>query len=40
MQASIRDVAVAEKLLKTIDEIAAIFWQTEKPKGMGVYPPA
>jgi len=24
----------------TIDEIADIFWQTEKAKGMGVYPPA
>ena len=34
------DVAVAEKLLKTIDEIADIFWQTEKAKDMGVYPPA
>jgi nickel superoxide dismutase len=34
------DVAVAEKVLKTIDEIADIFWQTEKAKGMGVYPPA
>jgi nickel superoxide dismutase len=34
------DAAVAEKLLKTIDEIADIFWQTEKAKGMGVYPPA
>ena len=34
------DVAVAEKLLSTIDEIADIFWQTEKAKGMGVYPPA
>ena len=34
------DVAVAEKLLATIDEIADIFWQTEKAKGMGVYPPA
>src|SRR4029079_4741035 len=34
------DVAVAEKLLKTIDEIADIFWQTEKAKVMGVYPPA
>ena len=34
------DVAVAEKLLKTIDEISDIFWQTEKAKGMGVYPPA
>ena len=28
-----------EKLLKTIDEISDIFWQTEKAKGMGVYPP-
>jgi nickel superoxide dismutase len=34
------DAAVAEKLLKTIDEISDIFWQTEKAKGMGVYPPA
>ena len=34
------DAAVAEKLLKTIDEISGIFWQTEKAKGMGVYPPA
>ena len=33
------DVAVAEKLLKTIDEIADIFWQTDKAKQMGVYPP-
>ena len=33
------DVAVAEKLLATIDKIADIFWQTEKAKGMGVYPP-
>ena len=34
------DVKVAEKLLKTIDEIADIFWQTDKAKDMGVYPPA
>ena len=34
------DVAVAEKLLTTIDEIADIFWQTDKAKDMGVYPPA
>ena len=33
------DVAVAEKLLKTIDEISDIFWQTDKAKEMGVYPP-
>ena len=40
MSRSQLDVAVAEKLLSTIDEIADIFWQTEKAKGMGVYPPA
>lgn len=34
------DIAVAEKLLETIDKISDIFWQTEKAKGMGVYPPA
>lgn len=34
------DAAVANNLLGLIDEIAAIFWQTEKAKGMGVYPPA
>lgn len=34
------DPAVAEKLLKTIDEISDIFWQTDKGKQMGVYPPA
>ncbi|WP_163695765.1 superoxide dismutase, Ni [Mycolicibacterium sarraceniae] len=34
------DPAVAEKLLATIDKISDIFWQTEKAKGMGVYPPA
>jgi nickel superoxide dismutase len=28
------------KLIGLIDEIADIFWQTEKAKGMGVYPPA
>src|SRR3984893_6655789 len=33
-------VPAAEKLLSTIDQIAVIFWQTEKAKGMGVYPPA
>ena len=27
------------KLLSLIDEISDIFWQTEKAKGMGVYPP-
>lgn len=34
------DVAVAEKLIEQIDAIADIFWQTEKAKGMGVYPPS
>jgi nickel superoxide dismutase len=34
------DPAVAEKLLSTIDQIADIFWQTDKGKQMGVYPPA
>jgi nickel superoxide dismutase len=34
------DVAVAEKLLEQIDAIADVFWQTEKAKGMGVYPPS
>lgn len=34
------DVAVANNLLSLIDEIAVIFWSTEKAKGMGVYPPA
>jgi nickel superoxide dismutase len=34
------DPADGQKLVDLIDEIAAIFWQTEKAKGMGVYPPA
>jgi len=34
------DPAEGEKLVALIDEIAEIFWQTEKAKGMGVYPPA
>ena len=33
------DPAVGEKLIELIDEIAAVFWSTEKAKGMGVYPP-
>lgn len=28
------------KLIALIDEIGVIFWQTEKAKEMGVYPPA
>lgn len=34
------DPADGEKLIELIDEIADIFWQTEKAKSMGVYPPA
>ena len=32
------DPADGQKLIDLIDEIAAIFWQTEKAKDMGVYP--
>lgn len=34
------DPEVGRKLVALIDEIAGIFWQTEKAKGMGVYPPS
>lgn len=34
------DAAEAQKLLDMIDGIADVFWQTEKAKGMGVYPPS
>ena len=34
------DPAEGQKLVELIDEVAAIFWQTEKAKGMGVYPPS
>jgi nickel superoxide dismutase len=34
------DPAVGEQLVAYIDEIADIFWQTDKSKQMGVYPPA
>jgi nickel superoxide dismutase len=34
------DPADGEKLVSLIDEIADIFWQTDKAKSMGVYPPA
>ena len=34
------DPAEGEKLIALIDEIADIFWQTEKAKAMGVYPPS
>jgi nickel superoxide dismutase len=32
------DPADGQKLIDLIDEIAEIFWQTEKAKSMGVYP--
>ncbi len=34
------DPADGQKLVGLIDEIGDIFWQTEKAKGMGVYPPS
>jgi nickel superoxide dismutase len=34
------EVGPAETLLAKIDEIADIFWQTDKAKDMGVYPPS
>ena len=34
------DPEEGRKLLALIDEISEIFWQTEKAKGMGVYPPS
>jgi len=34
------DPAEGRKLIDLIDEIADIFWRTEKAKGMGVYPPS
>lgn len=34
------DPADGQKLVDLIDEIADIFWQTEKAKTSGVYPPA
>ncbi|CAN5706106.1 superoxide dismutase, Ni [soil metagenome] len=34
------DAAAAEQLISYIDEIAEIFWATDKGKQMGVYPPA
>ena len=36
----IEAAAVGEQLITYIDEIADIFWQTEKSKQSGVYPPA
>jgi nickel superoxide dismutase len=34
------DSEVSTKLIGLIDEIAEIFWSTDKAKGMGVYPPS
>lgn len=34
------DPAAGQKLVDMIDGIADVFWQTEKAKGMGVYPPS
>ncbi len=34
------DPADGQKLIDLTQEIADIFWQTEKAKGMGVYPPS
>ncbi len=33
------DPADGQKLVDLIDDIAAIFWKTDKAKSMGVYPP-
>lgn len=32
------DIADGEKLIELVDEIAAIFWQTEESKVTGLYP--
>jgi nickel superoxide dismutase len=34
------DPAEGEKLVGLVDDIAAIFWKTDKAKDMGVYPPS
>jgi nickel superoxide dismutase len=34
------DPADGQKLINLIDEIADVFWQTDKAKAMGVYPPS
>jgi nickel superoxide dismutase len=34
------DIEVAKNLIGAIDDIAAVFWQTEESKTVGVYPPA
>jgi nickel superoxide dismutase len=34
------DPAAGQTLVELIDDVADIFWQTEKAAGMGVYPPS
>lgn len=34
------DPADGQKLVDLVDEVADIFWQTEKAQGAGVYPPS
>ena len=34
------DVEASQTMVDLIDEVSEVFWQTEKAKGMGVYPPA
>jgi nickel superoxide dismutase len=34
------DPADGQKLIGLVEEIADVFWQTEKAKDMGVYPPS
>ena len=34
------DVEACETMVDLIDEVSDVFWQTDKAKGMGVYPPA
>ena len=33
------DPAASQEMVDLIDEIAVIFWKTDKAKEMGVYPP-
>jgi nickel superoxide dismutase len=34
------DVDASQKMVDLIDEISDVFWQTDKAKDMGVYPPS
>ena len=34
------DPAASQAMIDLIDEISAVFWQTEESKATGVYPPA